>query len=175
MHACSCYWGSEELGCRTLRIESQRSAGLRMQPYPGAPGLIWPGHLHGTGCLSARAADTGFPTIVWHWCLGLGFAITLPILAGVLGGCAWVRDFFSSLHSWLGFVMCAVRRGFWLARRHSWPRFGGVSSCVRAPPAPLLFLARVCGVGMCAWAQVSAAPRHCLLGCWRLCVFVCVL
>ena len=34
-----------------------------MQPYPRAPDLVWPGHLHGTGCLSARAVGTGFPTV----------------------------------------------------------------------------------------------------------------
>ena len=54
-----------------------------MQPYPQAPDLVLPDHLHGTGCLNARAMDTGFPTAVWHLCLGLGFAVTTPILAGV--------------------------------------------------------------------------------------------
>ena len=99
MHACSWYWGSEVLGCRTLRLESQSSADLRMQPYPRAPDLVWPGHLHGTGCLSARAMDTGFPTVVWCLRLGLGFAVTLPILAGVLGWCARVRILASPLRS----------------------------------------------------------------------------
>ena len=28
---------------------------------------------------------------------------------------------------------------------------------------------------MCAWARVSAEPRHSLLGCWGVCVFVCAL
>ena len=65
-NACSWYWGSEAFGCRTLCLESQGSAGLRMQPYPQALDLVWPGHLHGTGCLSARAMDTGFPTVVWR-------------------------------------------------------------------------------------------------------------
>ena len=36
-------------------------------------------------------------------------------------------------------------------------------------------LAGVCGVGVCAWARVSAAPRHSWLGCWGVCVFVCTL
>ena len=36
-------------------------------------------------------------------------------------------------------------------------------------------LARVCGVGVCASALVSATPRHSWLGCWGLCVFVCAL
>ena len=42
-----------------------------MQPYPRSPDLVWPGHLHGTGCLSARAVGTGFPTVVRRLCLGL--------------------------------------------------------------------------------------------------------
>ena len=48
-----------------------------------------------------------------------------------------------------------------------------VCLCVRpawfpAPPG--------CGfsAGVCAWAWVAAAPRHSWLGCWRLCVFLCV-
>ena len=69
-----------------------------MQPYPRAPDILWPGSLHGPGCLSARAMDIGFPTVVWCLCLGLG----------------------------------------------------------------------------CAWARVSAVPCHSSLGCWGLCVLVCV-
>ena len=75
--------GSQVLGCRTLRLESQSGAGLKMQLYPWAPDLVWPGHLHGTGCLSARAMVPGFPTVVLRLCLGLGFAVTPPFLAGV--------------------------------------------------------------------------------------------
>ena len=66
-----------------LRLESKSSAGLRMQPYRRSPGQVWPCHLHGWGCLSARAMDTGFPTVVWRLCLGLGLAVTPPILAAV--------------------------------------------------------------------------------------------
>ena len=54
-----------------------------MQPYPRAAGQVWLGQLHGTGCLSARAMDTAFPTVVLRLCFGLGFAVVLPILAGV--------------------------------------------------------------------------------------------
>ena len=61
-----------------------------------APDLVLPGHLHDTGCLSARAMNTGFPIVVWHLCLGPGCAlvwvsVTQPALAGVFGGCVWVR------------------------------------------------------------------------------------
>ena len=74
-----------------------------MQPYPRAPDLVWPGHLHGSGCLSARAMDTGFPIVVsrlcsgpsWGlgWvCLGTGCGFAPPFPAGVCGflGWAWV-------------------------------------------------------------------------------------
>ena len=77
MRACSWYWGSQVRGRRTLRLESQSSTRPMMQPYPRSPDLVWPGHLHGTGCLSARAMDTGFPTVAWRSYLGLG--------------CAWAR------------------------------------------------------------------------------------
>ena len=65
-----------------------------MQPYPRSPDLVWPGHLHGTGCLSARAVGTGFPTVVRRLCLGpvggwVWVLLTPPVLAGVLAGCVW--------------------------------------------------------------------------------------
>ena len=78
-----------------------------MQPYPRSPDLVWPGHLHGTGCLSDRAVGTGFPTVLrrlslgpvggWVWVL-----LTPPVLAGVLGGCFWARFVVLSL-CWLFF------------------------------------------------------------------------
>ena len=141
-HACMVwYWGSEALGCRTLRLESQSSARLRMQPYPWAPDLVWPGHLHGTGCLSARAMDTGFPTVVWRLCLGPGCAgvwvlVTPPALVGVSGGCVWVRFGVSPLFSPLGFAVFAVGFGFRPAPHLSWLGFRDVLCCVRAAPAP---------------------------------------
>ena len=70
------YFGSEVLGCRALRLESKSSAGLGMQPYLRAPGHVWPGHMYGTGCLSARAMDTGFPTVELRVRSGSGFAAT---------------------------------------------------------------------------------------------------
>ena len=112
-----------------------------MQPYPLAPDLVWPGHLHGTGCLSARAMDTGFPTVLWRLCLGPGCAsvwvsVTPPALAGVFGGCVWVRFVVSALLSPLGFVVFAVGLGFRPAPLLSWVGFSDVRGCVRAPPAP---------------------------------------
>ena len=65
-----------------------------MQPYPRSPDLVWPGHLHGTGCVSARAVGTEFPTVVRRLCLGavcgwVWVLLTPRVLAGVLGGCVW--------------------------------------------------------------------------------------
>ena len=112
-----------------------------MQPYPRSPDLLRPGHLHGTGCLSARAMDTGFPTIVWCLCLGPGSAwvcisVTPPALAGILGGCVWVRFVVSYLSSPLGFAVFAVGLWFRPAPHLSWLGFWDVRGCVRALPAP---------------------------------------
>ena len=94
------YLGSEVLGCRTLRLETLSSAGLRMQPYPRAPGHVWPGHLHGAGCLSARAMGTRFPTSLLLLPCRLSLlsqthipicACSPPLVAGVRGACGWVR------------------------------------------------------------------------------------
>ena len=147
-------------GCRTLCLESQSSAGLRMQPYPWTLDLVWLGHLHGTGCLSARAMDTGLPTVVWRLCLGLSFAVTLPLLAGILGGCAWV---------------CAVGLGFGLAARLSWLGFWGVCVCLCAHSALPRHSWLVVNVGLWVRARVWVAPRHSSLGCWGVWVFVCTL
>ena len=88
-----------------------------MQPYPRSLDLVWPGHLHGTVCLSARANDTGFPTVVWRVSLGPGYAwvwvsVTPPALARVLGGCVWVLFVVSPPFSPLGSAVFAVGLGF---------------------------------------------------------------
>ena len=127
-------------GCRTLHLKSQSSADPWMQPYSRALVHVWPGHLHGAGCLSDRAIDTGPPTAVpllplpsnpgwrlWGVCLGQGFAFTLPIKAGVFGVCVWV----------------------WVL--------------AFAPPIP----AGVCRVCVCV--RVLPLPRHCWLGLWCVC------
>ena len=124
-----------------------------MQPYPRALDLVWPGQLHGTGCLSARALDTGFPTVVWCLCLGPGcgwlwVSVTPPVLAGVLGGCVWVRFVVSSLFCRLGFVVFVVGLGFRPAPYLSWLGIWDARGCVRAPPAPRRFRFR-CVVWAC--------------------------
>ena len=132
-----------------------------MQPYPRSPDLIWPGHLHRTGCLSARAVGTGFPTVVRRWCLGpvcgwVWVLLTPPVLAGVLGGCVWARFVVLSLFCRL-FVVFVVGLRFR-------PAYGTcVASCaLRLPPA-------VSGSGVrcgrACWAWVSAVPRPSWLGC----------
>ena len=121
---------------------------------------------------------------------------TPPLLAGAcaVGVCAlaWVSA--APRHSWLGcWVVCVlvcplrlyaatpgwdVQRGcvFGLGFRlrpatRGWGVGVCVCSCARSACTPPL-LARVFGVGVCAWVWVSAAPRLSWLGCWGVCVFV---
>ena len=116
-----------------------------MQPYPRSPDLVWPGHLHGTGCLSARAVGTGIPTVVRRLCLGLGCGwvwvlLTPPVLAGVLGGCVWARFVVLSLLCRL-FVVFVVGPRFWAC-------LWDVCGFVRVPLAPRRFRFR-CAVWAC--------------------------
>ena len=108
-------------------------------------------------------------------CLGSGFGCAPPLLAGVLAFvCAGVRAPLVPCHSYLGCALwvCVFGLGFLL--RPATPALGvGVCVCLcacsaRTPP----LLAGVCGVGVCAWARVSAAPRHSWLRCWGVCVLV---
>ena len=140
-----------------------------MQPYPRAPDLVWPGHLHGTGCLSARAVGTGFPTVGlrlwlgpgcgWSWvlftparfgwglgwvCLGSVFGVA-PLLSAVCGvrGWALVSACFRDL---CGFVRFSLAPRPFRFRCVVWacvlgPGFG----C--APP----FLAGLSGCVFCAF------------------------
>ena len=121
-------------------------------------------------------------------------ACSAPLLAGVcgVGVCAWVPGLAAPRHSWLRCWGVRVYVRALLVPRHSWlgcaawvcllglalrlrtatPGWGvGVCVCwcarsARTPP----LLARVCCVGACAWARVSAAPRLSWLGCWGVCV-----
>ena len=129
-----------------------------MQPYFRAPDLVLPGHLHGTGCLSARAFYTGFPTVVWRLRLGLG--------------CGWFRVSAAPRHSWLGCCgVCVLVCLFQLYP--ATPGWGVQRGCVClgscfgcAPP----FLDGVLGC-VCACMRAPLAPRHSWLGC---AVWVCV-
>ena len=171
------------LGVARSASRPQGSARLRMQPYPRAPDLVWPGHLHGTGCLSARAMHIGFPTVAWRLRLGLGCGLVWVSAAPATPG--WgvgVCVCFGPVplvprHSWLGCAawVCVLGLGFRL--RPATPGWGvGVCVCLCARSActpPLL--AGVCGVGVCVCARVSAAPVHFWLGWWGVCVLPCVL
>ena len=67
------------------------------------------------------------------------------------GVCVWVRVVFG-----LGSRLRPATPG--------WGDWVGVCLCARSACTPP-FLAGVCGVGVCAWARVPAAPRHSWLGC----------
>ena len=136
----SWYLGSEVLGCRTLRLESQSSAGLRIQTYPQALGHISPGPLHATGCLRAQAMVTAFPIFVRRARLGSGFTGVPPFLPSISVVCARV----------LGFVpLCAIPgRGLRFVRM-------GTSFALISP-----FWVRHCGGRI--WVRVESL--------WRVCV-----
>ena len=130
-----------------------------MQPYPRAPDLVWRGHLHGTGCLSARAMDTGLPTVVWCLCFG--------------PGCVWARVSSAPRHSWLG---CWAVRVFVRALRlyPATPGCGVRCGCVClgsgfgcAPPL-LAGLLGLC-VFVCPFRLYPATPGW---GVWRGCVWL---
>ena len=110
-------------------------------------------------------------------CLGSGFGCAPPLLAGVMGWvCVFVPAPLVPRHSWLVCVVwvCVLGLGFRL--RPATPGWGVglcVCSCAGSACTPP-FLAGVCGVCVCVWARVLAAPRHSWLGCWDVCVLVCV-
>ena len=131
------------------------------------------------GCVCVCVRPPLVPRHSWVGCavrvcvLGLVFWLR-PATPGWGVGvcvCLWARPLVPR-HSCLGCAVwvCVLGLGFRL--RPATPGWGvGVCLCLCArsacyPP----FLAGVCGVGVCAWARVSAEPRHS----WRVCsgVFV---
>ena len=152
-----------------------------MQPYPRSPDLVWPGHLNGSGCLSARAVGTGFPTVRlrlwlgpgcgWVWVLltpaspgwGLGWVClgsvcgVVPLLPAVCGvrGWALVSAFFWDV---CGFVRVSLAPRRFRFRCAVWACVLGPGlGC--APP----FLAGLSGCVFCAfffsgcWVSLSRA------------------
>ena len=129
-------------------------------------------------------------------CLGSGFGCAPPLLAALLGcECAGMHASLVPRLSWLGCAMCLCVFVCALCLYCATPGWGVRCGCVClgsgfgcAPPllnmvlgcaclcacSPcfLPLLAGVCGVGVCAWARVSAAPRHSWLECWGVCVQV---
>ena len=137
------------------------------------------------GCVCACVRAPLVPRHSWLGCgvwvcvgLGSGFGCALPLLAGVLGCvCACVRAPLIPRHIRLGCAawVCVFGLGFWM--HPATPGWGvglRVCLCARSACTPPV-LARVCGVGVGAWARVSAAPRHSWLGCWGVCALVCAL
>ena len=166
-----------------------------------APCLSWLGCWG--ACVFVCALRLYPPTPGWRVrcgcvCLRSGFGCASPLLGGLLGCvCVWgrtslvlrhswlqcwgvcvgVHPLLVPRHSWLGCAvwMCVLRLGF--RRRPATGGWGvGVCVCLCGRSACTLpLLAGVCGVSVCAWARVSAAPPHSSLGCWGVCVFVGVL
>ena len=164
--------------------------------YPATPGSGAP---CGWVCFGSGFGSAPPPLAGVLGCACARSACTPPLLAGVcwVGGCAWTLVSAAPRHSWLGCwgvcaLVCALRfhpatpgwgvqcvcvcfaSGFGCAP----PLLAGCGVCVRlfarssCTPPPL---AGVCGVAVCARAQVLAAPRHSWLGCWAVCMFVCAL
>ena len=149
-----------------------------MQTYPRSPDLVWPGHLHGSGCLSARAVGTWFPTVGlrlwfgpgcgWVWvlltptspgwvlgwvCLGsvCGVVPLLPAVCGVRGW-ALVSAFFWDVCGFVRVSLAPRSFRFWCA----------VWACVLGPClgcAPP-FLAGLSGCVFCAFFFL------CSSSCW---------
>ena len=107
--------------------------------------------------------------------LGSGSGCAPPVLAGVFGCvCVCGHAPLVPRHSWLGYAVwvCVLWLGFRLRRAtHSWGVWPCVCLCARSA-CTLPLLVWVSRVGVCPWARVPAAPRHCWLGCWGVCVFV---
>ena len=151
MHACSWYWGSEALGCRTLHLQSQSSAGLRIQTYPRGPNLVTPG-LGFTRIGEEERRDGEaialHKTHIWHrlpQCPGYGHwasycCVVLVFGSGLCFGSGFRNP--ASPGSGVGWVCLGARCGSTL-------------------PLP----ARVCGVW--GWAWVSACSPPFLVGVCR--------
>ena len=128
-----------------------------MQPYPRAPDLVWPGHLHGAGCLSARAVGTGFPTVGLRWWLGpgCGWSWVSFSLARRGWGVGWVClglicgvvPLLPAVCGVRGWALVSARFGGWFRARFPCP-----------PPFPV----PVCGVGVRAGPGSRLCPA--LLG-----------
>ena len=118
-----------------------------MQPYSRSPDLVWPGHLHGAGCLSARAVGTGFPTVGLRFRLG--------------PGCGW---------SWVLFT--PARCGWGLG----WVCLGSVCGVVPLLPAVCgvrgWALVSAHFRDVCGFVRVSLAPRRLRFRCF---VWACLL
>ena len=168
---------------------------LRLYPANPGSGVRCGCVCLGLGCSCAPPFLAG---VLGRMCLCVCTAFSSPFLARVCGVavCAWLRVSAAPPDSWLGnwvvcFGVCALsgprhsRLGcavcvcvleLGLRLRPVFPgwSFGGMCLCARSACSPPV-LARVCGVGVCALIQVSAAPRHSWLGFCVVCIGVCAL
>ena len=120
----------------------------------------------------ALAWVSAVPRHSWLGCWGVCVFVCALRLYPATPGWGVRRAPLVPRHSWLGCAawVCVLMLGFRL--RPATPGWGVevcVCSCARSACTPPL-LAGVCGVGVCALAWVSAAPRHSWLGCWGVCV-----
>ena len=85
--------------------------------------------------------------------------------------CAWARVSAAPRHSWLGCwgVWVFVCAPLPYPATAGWGVGVCLCLCARSSCTPPL-LAGLCGVGVCAWAQVLAAPPHSRLECLGVCV-----
>ena len=139
-------------------------------------------HVRGTGvprCLGvARSASSLKAAQALGWSLtpslriSFGKVTCMARAASVPG--LWTLDFLL-LRGACVWVWVVVGFGFRL--RPATPGWGAgvrVRLCVRSA-CTLPLLAGLCGVGVCGWVRVPAAPRHSWLGCRGLCLLVCAL
>ena len=149
---------------------------------------LTPGLRISFGCVTcmARAASVpglwtlgflllrGACVLVWV-VVGFGFRLRATTPGRGVGACVCFGPVpLVPRHSWLGCVawVCVFELGFQLRpTTPGWAVGGCVCLCARSACSPPL-LAEVCGVGVCVWARVWAAPRHSWLGLWGMCVLV---
>ena len=141
-----------------------------MQPYPRSPDLVWPGHLHGTGCLSARAVGTGFPTVGLCLCLGPGcgwvWVLLTPASPG--WGLGWVclGTVLWCCLSFAGFLWCSWACVLGLGLGCAPPFLGGLLGCVFCAFFFFCFLVSVAGCPCPGPCGLSPHPLSFGLGCW---------
>ena len=165
--------------------------------YPAAPGSgVWcmcvclgsgfgcapPLVVEALGCVSVCVRAPLVPPhswlecVVWMYVLGLTFRLR-PATPGcfvVVCVCVCVRAPLVPRRSWLGCAVCVCVFGlrFWLPPATPGSAiWATVCLCARSACTTTL-LAGMCGVGVCAWARVSAAPCNSWLGRCGDCVFV---
>ena len=156
------------LGCVCARV---RAPLVPRHSWPGCAVRVWVLGLW----FRLRPATPGWVVRVCVWWSGRCLC-TPPLLAGVCGADVgvWARVLAAPCHSWLGCAVwvCVFGFRFWL--RLASPGLGVavyVCSCARSACTPPL-LAGMCGVRVCVWVPVWAAPRHSWPGCWGVCVLV---